>query len=997
MHANPKRLIEVDLPIRRISAHARREKSIRHGHISTLHMWWARRPLAACRAAASAALWIDPADPLCPETFRVDAKAAVLELIGNNASALTAEGHKALRRFHENASLLDDPLELRAALLEFIAEAARWENTSNRSVIALLQRVTASATRAITPAKNRPFAVDTFAGGGAIPIEASRVGADVFASDINPLPILLNKVAIQYIPQYGQALADEVRELGARIARSVYASLRDLYPASSPGETVLAYLWSRTITCEGPGCGASVPLFRSKTLVASTKRKLVLNLIPAAQNVDVQLIENSGNGWKDVETGADAEPPASLEGTVKRGSGTCPCCGYTTPVKRVRVQLLERRGGTEDAKLLCVVTTNAGQSGRAYRRPTALDLEAFAHSVNLAKHAREHAGAGISEIPNEPIPITEIRRVSVPLYGMTDWGRVFTPRQNVALAAYVKAIHAECKTSRIPERVVLELMALALGRIADSCSSLTRWLPTREISAGTFGRQALGMVWDYCEVNPIAGASGGWDGAVEWIAKVCEHQATTITNPGQVQQCSATAHALPDDIADLWMVDPPYYDAVPYAHLSDFFYVWLRRVLNEVDASLFSLSETPKSEEIVVDRPHKLSKSTKTVAFYQKMLTEAFSEGRRITQPNGIGVIVFASKTTASWEAILSAIVQSGWVITGSWPIDTEREARVAAQGQARLASSVHLVVRPRESSSGQLVNDDVGEWRDVIGELPGRVHTWMSRLAAEGVVGADAIFACLGPALEIFSRYSRVERANGEAVELKEYLEAVWSAVAKAALESVFKDADVSGFEPDARLTAMWLWTLQGGAKDEAVNEDDSEEGEDDEPDDSPSPKTGRSGGFNLEFDAARKIAQGLGVDLHSLGSLVEIKAETARLLSVAERFGLALTPKRESKAAPQQEALFTAAEDSNHSIANSAGPSIEAGKTRLDRLHQSMMLFAQGRLEAMKRLIVESGSANDVGFWRLADALSALYPASTDEKRWVDGLLSRKKGLGF
>lgn len=997
MQAYPKRLIEVDLPIRRISAHARREKSIRHGHISTLHMWWARRPLAACRAASAAALWLDPADPLCPETFRHDAKAVVLELIGNNVNALTADGYEALKRYQADPALLDNPLELRAGLLEFIAEVARWENTGNRAVIELLRRVTASASRAISPGKDRPFAVDTFAGGGAIPIEAARVGADVFASDINPLPILLNTVAIQYIPQYGQALADEVRELGVRVAKRVHADLRPLYPSSSRGETVLAYLWARTITCEGPGCGASVPLIRSKALVSSPKRKVILNLKPGAKQVAIQLIESTGSGWKDVTSGADTEPPVTLEGTVKRGSGTCPCCGYTTPVKRVRAQLLERRGGTEDARLLCVVTSQAGQSGRSYREPSEEDLSAFSKAVRLADIARETSSSGISDIPNEPIPITEIRRISVPLYGMTDWGRIFTPRQNVALSTYVKAIRSECKTSKLPEKVVLELMALALGRISDANSSLTRWLPTREISAGTFGRQALGMVWDYCEVNPIAGASGGWDGAVEWIAKVCEYQASTITNPGQVQQASATVHPLPDDIADLWMVDPPYYDAVPYAHLSDFFYVWLRRVLNEVDQALFSSSETPKGEEIVVDRPHKLSKSTKNVAFYQRMLTEAFAEGRRITQPNGIGVIVFASKTTASWEAILSAIVQSGWVITGSWPIDTEREARVAAQGQARLASSVHLVVRPRETSTGQLTRNEVGEWRDVIGELPIRVNDWMPRLAAEGVVGADAIFACLGPALEIFSRYSRVERANGEAVELKEYLEAVWSAVSKAALESVFKDADVSGFEPDARLTAMWLWTLQGGAKDDAPAEDEPEDEDDDDAGDTPSSKPTRTGGFILEFDAARKIAQGLGVDLEGLGSLLEIKAETARLLSVAERFGSLLAPKKEAKAVPQQGALFTGSDDPRDAFTDSAPMAIEAGKTRLDRLHQSMMLFSQGRLEAMKRLIVDSGSATDPGFWRLADALSALYPASTDEKRWVDGLLSRKKGLGF
>src|SRR5205085_5975087 len=200
------------------------------------------------------------------------------------------------------------------------------------------------------------------------------------------------------------------------------------------------------------------------------------------------------------------------------------------------------------------------------------------------------------------------------------------------------------------------------------------------------------------------------------------------------------------------------------------------------------------------------SQSTKDIVFYERELQKAFAESRRVLHPDGVGIIVFASKTTSSWEAILKAVVDAGWVITGSWPIDTEMEARVAAQGQARLASSVHLVCRPR-------IGNEVGDWRDVLSELPQRMHEWMPRLASEGVVGADAIFACLGPALEIFSRYSRVEKANGDTVLLKEYLEHVWAAVSKEALSTIFRDADASALEPDARLTAMWLWTLGGGS----------------------------------------------------------------------------------------------------------------------------------------------------------------------------------------
>src|SRR5208337_1373172 len=195
---------------------------------------------------------------------------------------------------------------------------------------------------------------------------------------------------------------------------------------------------------------------------------------------------------------------------------------------------------------------------------------------------------------------------------------------------------------------------------------------------------------------------------------------------------------LADNSANGLITDPPYYDAVPYAFLSDYFYVWLRRTLKDDHPDLLHDSAVPKDEEIVVDRTHELSNSTHDIAFYERELAKAFQEGRRVLRPEGIGTIVFASKTTASWEAILKAVVDAGWTITGSWPIDTEREARVSAQGQARLTSSVHLVCRPRQIPEGKVRTDEVGDWRDVLQELPHRIHEWMPRLAEEGVVGAD-------------------------------------------------------------------------------------------------------------------------------------------------------------------------------------------------------------------------------------------------------------------
>jgi hypothetical protein len=362
---------------------------------------------------------------------------------------------------------------------------------------------------------------------------------------------------------------------------------------------------------------------------------------------------------------------------------------------------------------------------------------------------------------------------------------------------------------------------------------------------------------------------------------------------------------------------------------------------------------------------------------------------------------------------MLAALIEGGWVVTASWPIDTESGNRLRAKESAALASSIHLVCRPRENANGT-VTESVGEWRDVLGELPKRIHEWMPRLAAEGVVGADAIFACLGPALEIFSRYSRVEKASGEAATLSEYLEHVWAAVSTEALSLIFKEADASGLEPDARLTAMWLWTIGGGVNGNgkkavtthlaeiSETEEDAEEEADEE--ESPSgSKAKKVSGFTMEYDAARKIAQGLGVHLEQSESIVEVKGDKARLLPIAERtqylFGKnsqAATGGRGKKR--RQKTFFDElndAEAAEEGWGELNGP--PPGSTVLDRLHQAMILFAAGRGELMKRFLVEDGVGRDARFWKLADNLNKLYPPSTNERRWVEGVLARKKGLGL
>ena len=326
---------------------------------------------------------------------------------------------------------------------------------------------------------------------------------------------------------------------------------------------------------------------------------------------------------------------------------------------------------------------------------------------------------------------------------------------------------------------------------------------------------------------------------------------------------------------------------------------------------------------------------------------------------------------------------------------------RCARSGATRFLRAPCL---PSTRESGWLDPDadEIGDWRDVLQELPRRIHEWMPRLAQEGVVGADAIFACLGPALEIFSRYSRVEKPNGDQVTLKEYLEYVWAAVSKEAISMIFAGADTTGFEEDARLTAMWLWTLSPGLSNgESAKADETEDDEDDS-DEKPA-QAGKLTGFTLEYDAARKIAQGLGAHLELLVNLVEVKGEIARLLPVAERtkalFGKegteSPTAKRKKSAQLSLPGLLEELEqeESGWTLQNAAKP----GSTTLDRLHQAMILFAAGRGEGLRRFLVDDGVGKDQRFWSLAQSLCALYPSGTDERRWSEGVLARKKGLGL
>jgi len=1000
-----KRLAEVDFPIAVVSKHSAREKSIRHGHPSTLHLWWARRPLAACRAMLMALLLPDPCDAKCPEEFKTKARDLLPKVQGISGTK---------------------DIDLRKALLKFIGDFANWDLSSHPVYLEVSRGLVKAAH---LPAGRQaryepPLVVDPFAGGGSIPLEALRLGCEAFASDLNPVACLILKVMLEDIPRHGLELAEELRRVGKEIKEKAEKELAEFYPDDPDGAKPIAYLWARTVKCESPNCGAEIPLMRSFWLCkkANRKRALRYKVVPACWQAGGQ-DQPPRVEFEIFEPKSDKEVPS---GTVTRAKATCPCCGTVLPPDRVRAQLAEQRGGadvifdakgkrTGGARMTAVVTLHPGIQGRHYRLPTDRDYRAVWKAQKQIKEILdewERGGRkGICPVPDEPLPPKNTNCFRIPNYGIRQWKDISTERQQLALNTLAAKLREETNAKNGPI-LVAPLLGLAVSRCSDFNSSLNSWAAGGEFVRSTFARQALSMVWDFCETMPLTTESGGFSGALAWVERVTEGLVSLKGSRGQVEQADVCKSPLPDETVSIWFTDPPYYDAVGYAELSDFFFVWLKRGLqgHPLLRDPFDPNNplVPKTRECVQDEHYiSVNGKPKNRTFFEDTMGSAFGEGRRVIREDGLGSVVFAHKTTEGWEALLAGIIHGGWTITGSWPIATERPGRLRSQESAALATSVHLVCRPRPE------NAPVGDQADVLRELPNRVGDWMERLQGEGIRGADLVFACIGPALEIFSRYRKVETADGSEVTLAEYLEKVWEVVGRLALEQVLGTAQAKArngaagaIEEDARLTALFLWTLQStnGEKNNGDTEAENEEDEDAAP-------RGKPKGYSLVFDVARRFAQPLGIDLPKWeGRIIETKKGVVRLMAVSERakqlFGedgadaVADLIEHDSRSDYQQ-LLFPELEEERVPKVRGRGrrrkaimdtSDVELQKDReattLDRVHAAMLLQSGGQANALRALIkAEQDRGPD--FLRLANALSALYPKGSEEKRLLDAML--------
>jgi len=812
---NRKKLIEVALPLEAINKAAAREKSIRHGHPSTLHLWWARRPLAAARAVIFAQMVDDPSS--LPDLFPTEKKQQ----------------------------------KERERLFKIIEDLVQWENTTNEAVLERARaEIWQSWRRACADNADHPRAKelfdrnklpafhDPFAGGGALPLEAQRLGLEAFASDLNPVAVLINKAMIEIPPRFAgrppvnpesradrnmfarewkgaQGLAEDVRYYGkwmrdeaAKRIGHLYPKIEvtaematgrtDLKPYVGKKLTVIAWLWARTVKSPNPAFRkVEVPL--ASTFMLSTK---------AGKLAYVEPVIEDGSYRFTVKVGKPKDAGRAKNGTKLSRGANFECLMSGTPISGDYIKA-EGKAGRMGARLMAIVAE--GERGRVYLSPS------VEHETTALKAKPEWR-------PESPLP-DDPRNFWTVQYGLATFGDLFTSRQLVALTAFSDLVGDAMRQLRL-DSVAADLpndstplrdggsgatayaeaagvyLAFALSKLADRGSTICTWFTERDSTRNTFARQSVPMTWDYAELNTLLGGTGSLVGAADWTAESIEGVAAGYGSTfGASSLVDASRQTTSRD--KLVSTDPPYYDNIGYADLSDFFYVWLRRSLNSIYPQLFATVVVPKAEELVAT-PYRHGSKEKAETFFLVGMTQAMHCLAEQAHPAFPVTIYYAFKqsetesaegtSSTGWETFLEAVIQAGFAISGTWPMRTELGNRMIGSGTNALASSIILVCRQRTSSAPTATR------RDFVSALKADLPNALRHLQEGNIAPVDLAQAAIGPGMAVYTRYAKVLDAEGRPVPVRDAL-----ALINQVLDETLAEQE-GDFDADSRFALAWF-----------------------------------------------------------------------------------------------------------------------------------------------------------------------------------------------
>lgn len=874
--------VEESFPMAEVGAVSRSEKSARTGNIASFHTWWARRPSSTSRAINFATLIKHP-----------------------------------------------DDIDEQHNLQTLITKLAHWKVGDDLSLLD-------SARKMIKSANNlkEPVVLDSFGGGGAIPLEFLRLGCKTHTGDINPVAILILKCTLEYPQLYSQIevsgsmineqhsnkLVEDLKHWGNVMLEEVKTALSVFYNSNNPNETIVGFIWAKTLPCQNPSCGIEVPLMRQYWLSNKEDKKIALYPFVLNNKIQFKIVERDKREYDEMPSGFDPK-----NGSVKSAIVTCLSCHATISSDTTRRLFLDKKSGE---RLVAVVYTDKTRPRQKFYRTSNDDdldriVRAEATFATLAKKLRKTWR--IEPIPNEPTPDGRgrgaERAFAIRSYGYEQWGDLFNSRQKLTLLTFIEKIRETYdKMKNVYDneyaKVLTTYMAMTLDRMVVSYNRFSQWQANSEKMGNMFSMHALSMIWDYAEPNAAGDAVRSWSSLFMDTTNTIHGCASTCRFPATVQQGSATKLTYPDNYFDAVVTDPPYYDNVPYSYLSDIFYVWLKRSIGHLYPDLFATPLTPKSNEIVV-YSNNVGGFEYGVKFFKSELKKSLREIHRVLKPEGIAVIVYAHKSTEGWEALIDALLESGLVITGSWPLHTERPTRSRGQGAASLASSIYMITRKWNKV-------DIGFYKKVKREMSAYLETKLEKLWNEGVHGADFLIAGIGSAIEVFARYDRVINEAGSTITSRQLLSDTREMVTSHAINKVLKGNTANQLTPLTRFYILSRWA-------HADNK--------------------------IPFDEALKLSQSIGIDItrdRKIGFIVK-KGEYIYVLGPSER------------------------DDAE----------LDKSDELIDLLHMAMRSwkFKRTSLPANYKMNLQENSHL---VRRVAQAISESLPLESEEKKWIDGFLT-------